>query len=171
MKLNIIALCLGVLLFSSACSKTSASMSPLQAAGCDLETVATQTLATGISTVLSCTNTNQIASDLQVALGNVNFCAISVPAPAAALVAGQPKYSKLGDVKKSDIDAKKTKGLNAEAVKAQGIVASIACPAVLNIGISYLTQAVPSSWSCSASTGTQSVAAALTAACTAAIPL
>lgn len=157
-----------VIALSTACSKSSSSMSPIQAAACDVESVATGSVAAAVATAFNCQNQPQIQTDLQTALGNVNFCAASVPAP-ASLIAGAKMVSKLGDVTKADIDAaKKAKGL---AVKPMGIVGNIACPIILNAGVAYLTQAVPSSWSCTASSSAQTVAQALTIACEAAIPL
>lgn len=171
--INLFILCAMVGL-SAACTK-SATMSPLQAAGCDVEGLGTSAAASAIASVLSCSNAPQIQADLQVALGNVNFCAVDVPAASvASLVAGAKKYSKLGDVSAADVAAAKAAkpGLvKSEAVKPMGIVGNIACPLIFNVGIGYLTQAVPSGWSCAASASTASVSQALITACEAAIPL
>lgn len=160
--------------FVLSCSKsTSPVLTPIQDAGCAIETAVSGGLAGAVSTALSCTNPQVVAQQLQSAFGNANLCSAPVPAPAAqAMVAGaQPKYSKVGDVSASDLNAAKA-GLHANLVKAQGVVGSVACPIAINAAVGFLSNSVPAAWGCSGPNATISgLVSALTTACIAAVPL
>jgi hypothetical protein len=151
----------------AACTKSSTpgSVTPIQSVGCAVESAVTSAAATTIAASISCSNQAQIATDIQNALGNVNLCAAGV-APAPAALVG-PKWSKVGDVSKQDLDkAKASKGL-----APMGIVGQIACPIVVNTLLGFATNSIPVSWGCSASTSAASLGAVITSACEAAIPL
>lgn len=150
------------------CSSTSSSLSPIQAVGCTVESTIVGVEAQAIATLLTCSNVAQIQTDMQTALGNVNFCAVPVPAPAVtSLIA--TKVKTIGDITQADLDAAK-KGVQSKAV-AKGIVATIACPIFFNVALGFATSQIPSKWSCQASTSAASLGAALTAACETAITL
>ena len=150
----------------AACTKSSTpgSVTPIQSAGCAVESAITGAAATTIAAAISCSNQTQIATDIQNALGNVNLCSAGIAAPAQ--LAG-PKWSKVGDVSKQDIDkAKASKGL-----APMGVVGNIACPIVVNTLLGFATNSIPASWGCSASTSASSLGQVIVSACEAAIPL
>lgn len=154
-------LILTILLLGVACTK-SGTMSPIQSAGCAVESAVTSAAATSIAAALSCTNQAQIATDVQNALGNVNLCATNVAVASLA-----PKYSKVGDVSKQDLDAAKGKNL----IKPMGVVGNIACPIVVNTLLGFATNSIPSSWGCSSSTTASALTATIIAGCEAVVPL
>lgn len=131
-------ICVIGILFLSACTTTNPSLQPIQSVGCDAETAVTTAMAGTIATTLNCSNQAAIQSSLQVALGNVNFCAQATAAQA------QAKLKK---------------------VFSKGIVADLACPIVVNVLIGYGTSSVPTVWGCSTSTNASTLSAALTSAC------
>ena len=132
------------------CTKTATgSMTPIQAVGCDIQTLVTSGLAASVATALSCTNQTQIQTDLQSAFGNANLCAAQAVSTANA---AQVKAAKA-------------------AAKPMGIVGNIACPIAINTVIGFLSNSVPTTWGCSASATAAALSSALTAACETAIPI
>ena len=128
------------------CTKSGSSISPAQAVGCDIESAVVAAEASAVSTLLSCTNVTQVQQDMMTALGNANLCA----APGVAAVSSAQMKS---------------------AVSAKGVIGSLACPIVVNVLIGYASSAIPSTWGCSTGSSAQSLSAALTAACVAAVPI
>lgn len=153
--------------------KQNPVLSPIQDAGCAIETAVSGGLAGAVSGALQCSHPDVVAQQLQSAFGNANLCQAPVPAPAqAALVAGvAPKFSKVGDVSDADLKAAKS-GLHANMVKPQGVVGSVACPIAINAAVGFLSNSVPAAWGCTGPNATISgLVSALTAACVAAVPL
>lgn len=125
--------------------KTSTPVSPTgQQIGCSVETLVTTAAAGAIASADSCTNVSQIQSDIQGALGSINLCASATVQ--AQLVALQKK----------------------EGDKYKGIVGNIVCPLATDAVLSLIGSKTPASWGCS---GSASVAAAISAACIAAVPI
>lgn len=154
------------------CTKSGGPvLSPIQEAGCAIESAVSGGMASVVSSSLQCSHPDVVAQQLQAAFGNANLCAAPIaPAPAAAMLAGQ-KYSKVGDVSAADLAAAKS-GMHANAVKPNGIIGNIACPIAINAAIGFLSNAVPASWGCSGPNASISgLIGALTSACEAAVPL
>lgn len=125
--------------------KTSTPAAPVVATiGCSAETLATTALAGAIASADSCTNVTQIQTDIQNALGSINLCASA--AVQAQMIALKKKQ---GD-------------------KYQGIVGNIACPLATDAVLSIIGSKTPTMWGCS---GSANIAAALSAACIAVIPI
>lgn len=163
---------LGSALFLASCTKSGGPvLSPIQEAGCAIESAVSGGMASVVSSSLQCSHPDVVAQQLQAAFGNANLCAAPVAAPAnAAMLAGQ-KFSKVGDVSAADLDAAKS-GMHANAVKPNGIIGNIACPIAINAAIGFLSNAVPAAWGCSGPNASISgLIGALTAACETAVPL
>lgn len=178
--MKFLALFLMATVFLSGCTKTATgTMNPIQSAGCAVETVVVASAASSVSSILSCSNQSAIAASLTTALGNVNLCATPVASAnaTAAMIASAkvaPKWSTLGDVTAGDLNGAGSQvsgQAKAQVAKPMGIVGDIACPIVVNTVIGFATSAIPSSWGCTGSASADSVSAALTAACEAAVPL
>ncbi len=170
-------LLIGVGLLGFGCSKGS-SVSPIAAVGCDIEAAVLGGAAGVIASQLQCSNLSNIQSGLQVALGNLNFCTIPVPAapapaPAAALKAANaaPQWKTLGDVTSAQLSSVKAQAQIKGAMKAMGIIGSIACPAFINIAGGYLSNVVPGTWGCSGNVSASVILQALESACIAAVPI
>jgi len=131
---------------TSSTPTSSGTMSPIQAAGCDVETAILGGASTAVGTALSCTNTSAIQASLTTALGNANLCA----APGVAAVTG------------SAIKAKAVGKL---------VIGNIACPIAINTIVGFLSNTVPTAWGCSATASASSLAATLTTVCEAAVPI
>lgn len=141
--------CLG--LFLAGCtSSNSGTVTPIQAAGCDVESAILGGAAGAIASALSCTSTSAIQASLTTALGNANLCA----APGVAA-----------------ISAASMKSAKSAAVKPQGVIGNLACPIAVNTIVGFLSNSVPSAWGCSASASASALAATLTSVCEAAVPL
>jgi hypothetical protein len=125
-------------------------MSPIQAAGCDVETAILGGAASTIASSLSCTNQSAIQASLTTALGNANLC--SNPSVASTSAASLKSAVK-------------------SAAKPQGIVGNIACPIAINTIVGFLSNSIPSAWGCSAAATATSLEAALTAMCETAVPI
>lgn len=128
---------MGLFLFAG-CTK-STTVTPIQSAGCSIETAISSGIAGAVSSSLQCANTAQVAADLQAAWGNVNLCSTAQ---------AQMKSQKL---------------------QPKGIVASIVCPIAINTAVGFLSNSVPSSWKCTGPNATMAgLIGALTTACEAA---
>lgn len=162
---------LAVFLIAGCTSSSPApSMNPLQAAGCDVEQVITG--AFGNVIVNQCAGTDAVACGgaLQVALGNVNVCAAPIPQPAGMAAMSVPKWHKVGDVTKGDLDAGK-QSLKAQDVAPQGIVGAVVCPIAFNAIMGLATGVVPKECGCTKNLDAGGLGAALIAACIAAVPI
>lgn len=115
-----------------------------QTIGCSVETVVTTAAAGAIASADSCSNVSQIQQDIQAKLGSINLCAAS------------SVQAQLQSIKQKQGD------------KFKGIVGNIVCPLATDAVISLISAGVPSSWGCK---GSSDIAAALAAACIAAVPL
>lgn len=161
-------LILSLFILGAACTKTSTgTVSPIDSAGCAVESVITGALASTIAGAITCSNSTQIASDIQTALGNVNLCSAGLSSPSVAALTA--KWTKIGDVSKQDID--NAKGVKAQVVKPMGIVGVIACPIVVNTLLGYATNSIPTSWGCSSNTSAATLGATIISACEVAVPL
>ena len=130
-------------IFQLGCTTTSTSPTATTVA-CSVETVVTTAAAGAIASADSCTNTAQIQTDVQAALGKLNLCAAaSVQAQMNAL------KQKQGD-------------------KYKGIVGTIVCPLTTDAILSLIGAKVPTTWGCS---GSADIAAAISAACIAVVPI
>ena len=138
------------LMFVGGCTSSSGSMTPIQAAGCDVESAILGGAATAIATALSCSSVSSVQSSLTTALGNANLCSSSQVA---------------------SVTASSLKAAKSAAVKPLGIVGNLACPIAVNTIVGFLSNSIPSAWGCSASTDAASLSTALTAACEAAVPI
>lgn len=128
------------------CTKSStSSLTPIQAAGCDVESLVTSGFASAVASALTCTNTTQIQTDLQTAFGNANLCQGQVAAATMAQL--------------------KAKGVS------KGIVGSIACPIAINTAVGYLSNSIPTTWGCSAAATAASLSATLTTLCEGAVTI
>lgn len=144
--------------FLAGCPKTTTTttptgggtMSPIQTAGCDVETAILGTAASAVATALSCTATAAIQSSLTVALGNANLCA-------SPIVSG------------TTMSALKSEAHS--AAKPMGVVGNLACPIAINTIVGFLSNSVPAAWGCSVSSSASALSATLTAACEAAVPI
>lgn len=152
------------------CSK-SPTMTPIQAAGCAVETAIEGGAATALATALSCGNQAAIQASIATALGNANLCKTPIPpAPVSAMskAAVGPVWQTIGDVPGSALQSHAVK---ADAVKAMGVVGNIACPIAINTIVGFLSNSVPSSWSCSAGATASSVEATLVSVCETIVPI
>ena len=134
-------------LFTFGCTKSTGTMSPIQAAGCDVETAILGGASTAIATALSCTNTSAVQASLTTALGNANLCT----APGVAAIS--------------------TSSLKAQKLKSLGVIGNLACPIAINTIVGFLSNTVPTGWGCSTTATASALEAALTAACEAAVPI
>lgn len=160
-------LALILFVFVAACTKTTApgSLNPIQQVGCDVESAITGAAGSAIASAISCSNQAQVASDIQNALGNVNLCNAGVAV--ASLASDGPKWTKIGDVSKQDIDAAKS----SKKLSPMGVIGNVACPIVVNTLLGFATNSIPASWGCSASTSASSLGQTIVSACELAIPL
>ena len=161
------------------CTKPApgAALTPIQSAGCAVETDVAMAASESVAATLNCTQQQAIQASLLLAFGNVNMCATPLPASpvaAAPAIAGAkvaPKWAALGDVSAGDLSGAKSSSAKALVAKPFGIVGSIACPIVVNVVLGFATSEIPAAWGCSANAGAATVGSALTAACLAAVPL
>lgn len=138
MKMLIMAV-FGLFLFAG-CTK-STTVTPIQAAGCTVETAVSSSIAGAVDTALQCANTAQVASDLQAMWGNINLC--SQTATQVAQLKSQ--------------------------MKPQGVIASVVCPIAIQSAVAFLSNSVPAAWKCTGPNATMSgLITALTTACDAA---
>lgn len=112
--------------------------------GCSVETIVTTAAAGAVASADNCSNVSQIQQDIQAKLGSINLCA-------AAQVQTQ-----MSDLKKKQGD------------KLQGAIGNIVCPLAVDGVLSLISSGIPASWGCQGSTN---IAASLSAACVAAVPL
>jgi hypothetical protein len=124
------------------CSKSGSGSG--QQVGCSVETVVTTAAAGAIASADSCENVSQIQQDIQAKLGSINLC------QSAAV------QQQMTELKKKQGD------------KYKGIVGSIVCPLATDGIISLIGAGVPSSWGCK---GNSDIAAAISAACVAVVPI
>ena len=143
MKFLSIFLISALCLFEIGCTGTGSSGAGTTV-GCSVETVITTAVAGAIASADSCTNVAQIKTDIQAALGKINLCS-------AASV-----QSQMTDLKQKQGD------------KYKGIVGTIVCPLTTDAILSLIGAKVPSGWGCS---GSADVAAAISAACIAVVPI
>jgi hypothetical protein len=161
-------------LFLFSCTKNNPVLTPIQQAGCAIETAVTTSFSGGVATTLSCTNQAKIKTDLQNAFGNANLCQAPVPQPTsqpgtASLVKAKI-WSTVGDVTESDLKEAKGAGLS-KALKPQGLVGNIACPIAVSAAMGFLSNIVPSSWGCSTSASASALDTTLVTLCETAVPL
>lgn len=159
---------------STTTTPSGGSMSPIQAAGCDVETVLLGGASSAVATALSCSNTTAIQTSFTTALGNANFCATPIPpttasGSAAKAKTAEPVWTTIGQIPVSALHAGTS--VEAKAVKTMGVVGSIACPIAINTVIGFLTNSVPAAWGCSATASAAQLETVLTAACEAAVPI
>lgn len=158
-------------LMTLGCHPGGSTVSPIQAAGCDVETAILGGASTAIGTALSCGNVSAIQASLTTALGNANLCATPIPqapASAASKAAGSPAYKTIGDV---PLSALKSSAVKSDAVRSLGIVGNIACPIAINTVIGFLSNSVPAAWSCSSGSTAASLEATLVQVCQIAVPI
>jgi hypothetical protein len=140
--------------FLGGCPKTATAptgtMSPIQTAGCDVETAILGTAASAVASALSCTGSAAIQASLTVALGNANLCA-------SPIVSGTTMAAL-----KSEASAK---------AKPMGVVGNLACPIAINTIVGFLSNSVPTTWGCSATSSASALVSVLTAACESAVPI
>lgn len=164
-------LCLLGLTFG--CTSTNPALTPIQQAGCYIETAITGGAAGAVASALTCTNQAAIQASLNTALGNANLCATPVPPAAPATPATQskvaPKWQTIGDITKDDVAA--AGQVQSKAVVAKGVIGNIACPLAINTIVGFLSNSVPSAWGCSQSSSMASLVTALTSACELAVPI
>lgn len=142
------------------------TVNPLQAAGCDVETVITSAFGGVIVNQCAGTDADACGQALLVALGNVNMCATPVPQPAS--LAGVAKWKTVGDINKGDL---KPGGVSTEAVKPQGIVGGIVCPLAYSTIVGLVTGVVPKACGCTKNLDAGALGTALVAACISAVPI
>lgn len=138
-----------IVVLVAGCTSSSPTVSPIVDAGCTIETAITAGMGASVATALNCSNASAIQASIQMALGNVNLCASSTTAQSTA--AAQVKLN--------------TKLTN------KAIVGDILCPIALNTIVGYLSNTIPSAWSCSQSATVTALQQALTAACESAVPI
>lgn len=154
------------LIFFGGCTK-SPVLTPIQQAGCAIETAVSTGIGSAVASALQCSNASQVDADLQAAFGNANLCNAPVPDPAPPTQL-KSAFKKLGDVSQSDLDAAK-KGAK---LKPMGAIGDVACPLAVSAAIGFLSNSVPKSWGCTGPNATiQGLLDAATAACKAAVPL
>lgn len=139
------------------CSKAQVqqTLQPLESAGCAVESTISSAL--GASTVSNCGGTDAVAcgAAYQTMFGNINFCAMAIPAPVAASFA---KAVAAGEIKADDVPVWKTLGdipasaLQSAAIKSAvmklGLIGSIACPVAEQGAIALLSGAIPAPCGC-----------------------
>lgn len=128
------------------CTSTSPTSPTVTSLGCSVETLATTAIAGAIASTDSCTNVTQMQSDIQGALGSINLC------QSAAV---QAQLSKLAQK-------------SVASGKDKGLVGSIVCPLAVDAVMTLIGTKVPATWGC---TGSSSVSAAISLACTAVVPI
>ena len=164
--------CIFATVFFAGCTKPApgGSVTPIQSAGCAVETAVVGGAASAVASVLSCSNAAAIQASLTVALGNVSLCATPVPsAPTGAtlaLIAGAANWHTIGDISAGDLEVSKS---SVKGVK--GVIGAMVCPLVVNTVVGFGTSLVPTSWGCTGSAAANTLGAALAAACIAAVPL
>lgn len=170
MKHMILAL---ALVLAPGCSwlKSSGVLQPLTDAGCAVEKTFASAAGVGVAGITGATDPVACGSDLQVSLGNANLCSVPVVSTSGLKALATAAYTKLGDISQADIDSAKAKkvGLSAEAVKAMGIIGSIACPLGDSIVIGFLSGGIPKSCQGPNPLSATAANAALVAACEAAL--
>jgi hypothetical protein len=156
-KIKMLLICILSLAAFAGCTKSSSgggTVTPIQAAGCDIETAILGGASGAISSALSCTNSAAIQASLTTALGNANLCA----APGVAAVSsGQMSAAKAS--------------MKSAAAKPMGVIGNIACPIAISTIMGFLSNSIPSAWGCSASASAAGVSAALVSVCEAAVPI
>jgi hypothetical protein len=133
---------------STTTTTSGGSMSPIQAAGCDVETAILGGAAQAVATALNCSSVTYVQASLTTALGNANLCA------------------------NATVSSTKAEALKAKSVmKPMGIVGNLACPVAVNTIMGFLSNSIPPGWGCSATANASALSAALTAACESAVPI
>lgn len=165
----------GALMLAVGCKTSSTSTNPvltaIESAGCDVESAVTGAIGTAV--VSACKGTGTAAAcgaAFQTSLGNVNFCAIPLPATASvALLANPAVWKKLGDIPASAL--KSTGGVKPQNMSPMGLVGNIACPIGINTSMGYLTAQIPLACGCTISLTASQIDSDLTTACEAAVPI
>lgn len=150
MKMLILILAPLFLFGLTACPKSSTgSLSPIQQAGCDIETAINASFSTAVAAALTCSNTAAIQASLATAFGAANLCTGQVASATT-----------------TQLNAAKS-----AAVKPNGIIGNLACPVAVSSALGFLSNAIPSSWGCSATASASALQATLTALCEGAVTI
>jgi hypothetical protein len=172
---NLIFLSL-LLTLTVACSSSNSNptMTPLQDAGCAVESALTSNLGAAIAGITGAANPAACGQALQVALGNINLCAIPVPpspAPVPASFALKASWKVVGDISADDLKAAKIAKVRLMSLSMKGIVGSIVCPLVDDTALGLFSANIPAACQGPNVLSAGGANQALVAACDAAIPI
>ncbi len=135
-----------------------AILTPLQSAGCGVETAITG--AMGAAVVSDCAGTDAVAcgQGFEVALGNVNLCSTPLPSGFATT------WKTVGDV---PADALKVKNIAGK----MGVVGNVACPIAIDAALGLLTGQVPKACGCTKNLSAGQMGTTMISVCEMAVPI
>ena len=148
MRMLISIVCCAVAIATLGSCTKHPGLTPAQNVECNAENDVTAAMSLAIAGAMNCSNQPAIHASLMTALGNVNICK---KATDAQIQAAQMK---------------------AKGVQAQGILGNLACPFAVGAVIGFVSNSIPSAWSCAPSKGVpvEVFSTVVTTACEAAIP-